>query len=825
MNTTPIKENRTKGMSRMHNTAIVAAARIRFRRGIMAFLFGTGLAWLLSGCEGEKLSGTTTETVSGKSTGIIRLADGKAAASARVRVFPVDYRPAADSGRSIAFQTLTDEKGRYYIDSLAAGEYNLLSDLKGQAGYQDSVFLSGAARTLDTLSLRDPGDLAGYVALEPGDPTITVIVQVLGTQAFANVNAKGFFRLPSLPPGEYTAAVSTTLDNYTTGYFPIAVRAGRHDTLADTLRPPFSGIQQVTGIKVVYDTLNGVARLTWDKSEYPYLKEYLVFRDGVPATVLSQAPLTSTTDTVFADSLYDNPFELYGDRSRAPAVSAHKLQYRVAIRDQFGFPGRSFGSKEITAVTPAQVFTFGTISFPDFPNGYAGLLDTVKIVVQFENKGRRIRRIRWQADRFDIAARVVQVDTHSGNDTLVFVCPRSMEYGTFHANLLDDAGMEWTISKPFYTYSIPPKVSLTVPSDILRSGDSVALSGRATLVNSRVVKWEWDFGAKGAFQASSGPDTVWHPDISAGPRYPIVLRATDEYGFTGADTAYLDFSRWKQGASFPQPMVAYSAALKGKLYVAARMGNGSAQSFYAYDPDKDAWETLPDLPMQVLDGAMTAGDDRVFLASKEPALGLFSYDPATRAWETLTAPYYLPSGFSAVYNTGAIQILGGRDFYTGASSTIYEYRTDNGQWSNHHLNFQLQAYGGEYPSVVTLHGNFYAYSLTRTFGYLEEVSTSVSSAGNMKTTGSLALASPWVGYTATEAGILALVLDDGDSERAGSTRAHLFDPVTRKWSEQDPLLQKRRVGNVVALGKRVFAIGDPDNATGDPGRLEWIDLE
>jgi hypothetical protein len=787
------------------------------------------VALLLAGCDGEKITGTTTETVSGKTTGIIRLADGKAASAARVRVLPVGYRPASDSGRSIAFQTVTDKEGRYFIDSLAAGEYNLLSDLKGQSGYQDSVFLSGSARTLDTVSLSDPGYVAGYVALEPGDPPITVIVQALGTLAFANVNAKGFFQLPALPAGEYTVAVSTSLDSYTTGYYPIAVRAGRRDTLADTLRPLFSGIPQVTGLKVAYDTLNGVARLSWNRSDYPYLRDYLVYRDPGQSGSFGFSSPIPVKDTFYVDTLFRNPFTAYGDRSVPAPDSAMNVQYQIGIRNEFGAPGRLYGVKEVLAVSPAQIFTFGTISFPGFPNGVATPNDTVRVAVHFENRGRRIKRIRWEAARFAIAPRVFATDTHAGNDTLVFIAPPQPEYGTFYANLTDDGGFEWTIAANFSTVAHPPKVTLTAPS-LVRFGDSLALSGVGETNGSRIVKWEWDFGATGSYRAASRPDSVLVAD-SAWVHYPVVLRATDEDGLSGQDTAWLYVSRWKSARSLPAQMQStFSAVLDGKIYVAEKKTSANwAQKFYAYDPATDAWEWQPDMPVPVTNGALTAGEGKVYLIAKIPSVGIYAYDPASRTWENLAPPNYIPYDFSAVYSAGTIRIIGGMDDGGNHNSTdIYDYRIATNSWSNQHVDFAFTAWNGSWSQVVAAEGAYYAllgmYGNSGPIGNLQTLTDpSPSATIRLKSVSTLTWNTFYSNYPpslAASEGTLYLLEPDVVASQY-IMRFYAYSIAAGIWKEYDPMPAQTHVGNLLAIGKRVYAMG----TTQDPSHLDWIDLK
>src|SRR5690606_5717309 len=132
---------------------------------------------------------------------------------------------------------------------------------------------------------------------QPGDFTAAATVQLLGTQAYANVDDDGFFTLPPLAPGEYRAAINVALPNYSVLFASVSVRSGGIDTLADTLRPRYLGIPQVTGLQAEFDTLAQQVRLTWSKTRFVNWKEYLVFRDPKGAVLKSIVPLSAVEDT------------------------------------------------------------------------------------------------------------------------------------------------------------------------------------------------------------------------------------------------------------------------------------------------------------------------------------------------------------------------------------------------------------------------------------------------------------------------------------------------------------------------------------------------
>ena len=183
-----------------------------------------------------------------------------------MKIYAVGYLPgdaaAAKVSAAAFFSTRTDAEGRYTVDSLPAGEYNILGQKDDLQSYQDSVYLSATPKDLDPDTLLTAGMLAGRVALQPNHNSETVTIQALGTNSYANADAEGRFELGPLAEGRYRLRVVTTEAQYTPLFAAVAVRAGRMDSLPDTLRPIFTGIPVVRGLSAVYDTLHGVVALT-----------------------------------------------------------------------------------------------------------------------------------------------------------------------------------------------------------------------------------------------------------------------------------------------------------------------------------------------------------------------------------------------------------------------------------------------------------------------------------------------------------------------------------------------------------------------------------
>ena len=127
-------------------------------------LTGLALCVLLTSClvgpQSKRGSVVDNELV----VGFIYTASGDPAVNARVRIIPVGHIPdTSGAGEDSLESTLTNASGEYAVGSLPEGEYNILADLTGQYAIQDSVYLSGSAKSIpgDTLDL--PGSVSGRV--------------------------------------------------------------------------------------------------------------------------------------------------------------------------------------------------------------------------------------------------------------------------------------------------------------------------------------------------------------------------------------------------------------------------------------------------------------------------------------------------------------------------------------------------------------------------------------------------------------------------------------------------------------------------------------
>jgi sulfatase modifying factor 1 len=450
----------------------------------------------------------------------IFLADGSPAAGATIRVYPVDHRPVAapkgSARQSLVFTTRTDSQGRYQLDSLPRGEYNILSERDGEVAFQDSVFVAGRKADVLPDTLRAPGVLVGRVRMQAIDDPRSVIVQVLGTNTWSNVDDSGVFALRGLGHGAYRLRFESDLDGYTPTFADASVRSGRTDTLRPDLVMTFTGIPVVEGLAAAYDTSCGCASLHWNRARYSSFGEYMILRKRA-GEVASPMAIDRSVDTAYTDTVY-----------RAGSLSAfadrQDLEYRVAIVNKADFVGRTNGSILVRAASPKTVRTSISVDPADARGLGFSIHDTVPFVAKYSNEGRRVLRIRWYLSGSDQPVRETSPGSRSGEDTLRvrYDSPGSR---TVRLETDDEGGVTWSGSGQAEVVRDEPVPFAVRRVSAYAVGEPFNLRSGGRDKIGKIVSWEWDVGANGKFTAG-GPDTTL--SLAHGGLLPVVLRVTDD---------------------------------------------------------------------------------------------------------------------------------------------------------------------------------------------------------------------------------------------------------------------------------------------------------
>lgn len=305
-------------------------------RPLLHWLVGIVIAMALVSCGGtndETFTGTNDETYS---SGVFFLSGGsRRAVGADVQVFPRQQTEVVAHGT-------TDQNGRPVVEPVADGAYSVKVTSSGQVVFLDSVPASqGRLRFVANDTLELPGTLSGIVSVQPQDDPKTVVVHVLGTDVWSNVDSLGRFRLEGLAQGKFRLQLATSLPDYQTT-FPSPVRAWNDSdvVLPDTIHMLYTGIPVVQGITGRSDSSTGEIVLSWHPTSYRNLQRYLVFRDTAGALVRSTVAYGWTTDTFWRDT------------AASRALATVVWSYRVVVETKTGKPGGWFGQLDVTAVPP-----------------------------------------------------------------------------------------------------------------------------------------------------------------------------------------------------------------------------------------------------------------------------------------------------------------------------------------------------------------------------------------------------------------------------------------------------------------------------------------
>lgn len=291
---------------------------------------------LLIACQDspDSSAGTNDETHT-QAQAVLVLPDGQTpAAGATVTVTAREAVTATVVGQ-------VDSAGVPVVAGLADGAYSVVVSKGSLTYWADSLKASGGRlQWYGRDTLQAAATLSGTVTVEPQDDPSTVTVNVLGTEIWTNVAHDGTFTLSGIGTGVLRLRFQTTLSGYTTTYATTRLwKAGAADTM-DSVHMIYTGIPVVVGLSVRNDSATGNLRLSWAKSGYGQLMNYVIYRDTAGSLAYSNSVFASTTDTMWRDTTASRRY------------STASWRYRVAVRTKTGNLGSWFGSVTGTSVPP-----------------------------------------------------------------------------------------------------------------------------------------------------------------------------------------------------------------------------------------------------------------------------------------------------------------------------------------------------------------------------------------------------------------------------------------------------------------------------------------
>lgn len=177
---------------------------------------------------------------------------------------------------------------------------------------------------------------------------------------------------------------------------------------------------------------------------------------------------------------------------------------------------------------------------------------------------------------------------------------------------------------------------------------------------------------------------IW---VFSGSPFPLVPATSDSLG------------KYSLRASVPIPRTeAGGVACQGKFYLAGGINwrASTLTSFLRYDPAKDAWETLPDLPEPLSHAVLATDGEKIYMVGGFGPLGirlrwfmfaewnprdtLYVFDPASMTWSEGSRMPQARGAGGVAYATNALWYAGGIDQNRELSADLFRYDLASRKW-------------------------------------------------------------------------------------------------------------------------------------------------
>jgi hypothetical protein len=479
----------------------------------------------------EKITGTVDTTDSGIKA-MIYNADLTPAVGAEVSFYKID-------DTSAIYKTETDIKGNYIVPAFANGTYTIIAKKDTMMSFQDSVFFMPNSNTVKSDTLGKISSLRAVAALQINHDPRTITVHVLGTDINSNVDEKGNFTLRPLAQGKYNVMLKTTIPDYTPKFISVNIGNGQNDTLKDTIFLIYTGIPVITNIKSMYDTINGVISLAWNKTNYRDFQDFLIYRDSSSAIQLTQLPLAASVDTIFTDTIFsrnlkDGPHS-YSDTNN------YTYKYRIAIRTNVTTVGLTYKHADVTAISPAKLKTLFSKKVyhivKKIVTDSASVNDSLLCVSTFVNQTRFLKKVFWTDLKTgtEISAKMIDSTKKSGVDSIKYVW-HDTGLKLIECAAIDNMGY---ISRDTFRIVIvndEPQVKITTKNTVVAINDSIVLHIESYDRFGAISQIELKANDNTNFKRISGRDTLMFAPSNTTTSLKYFVQVTDEDGNKSIDS-------------------------------------------------------------------------------------------------------------------------------------------------------------------------------------------------------------------------------------------------------------------------------------------------
>jgi hypothetical protein len=286
--------------------------------------------------------GTGTQVGNPKVAGVIYNDNGTRASGAKVACIPRKHNPYSGEN-SGGDSTVTDDTGAYKFETMSADTYDILASKDTSMAFRDPVVVTNDQNThVPPDTLKPAGSVRGVVRFEEGGDMSTVFILFFGTRTFTwPDDSLGNFTTGPMAAGQYRARVLTTTPDYLYANDTFDVRAGRNDTLPDTIVLKYTGIPIPRNLQIQYDTMKQIVTLYWNTpTTGRIVQSYTVYRKRSDSASFVSIK-AGVTDTVYSDST---------------GVQDQTYEYRVAVVDTNATEGVKSMVDSVT-IQPAFIIT------------------------------------------------------------------------------------------------------------------------------------------------------------------------------------------------------------------------------------------------------------------------------------------------------------------------------------------------------------------------------------------------------------------------------------------------------------------------------------
>jgi hypothetical protein len=431
----------------------------------MTVLYSIVLLLIANCTSGDDIAGSVTET--GNVTGIVMSSNKQKAANAKVSLYKKKSEVMSpDEQTKPVDEVYTNDTG-YFSFKADAGNFTIIAVSNSEYAFRDSISPGKTGSKNMVIELRNPGKIKGIIknTVELRG-TGSVIVHLIGTSIYKNVDSEGSFLIDNVPAGTYTlVSYSTYQPEFSPKYQTVNVFSDSTTDLGG-YSLTYNGIPIPKNVVVKYDTSNEEVRITWDSiGYYKDFQEYAIYRGIAGTAQHNLIQIGYTEGTSFVD-----PIQFTTD-------SLLKYEYSVLVNNKLGESGKYYGIYAVSCVPKFRLNAFaGEDQFVDIRTKVIlkGAFSTPKYQIakmewKIGNKNWQISETgnmefttdsSFETERIDCMFRVSDIAGNVGIDTVVVIKQQlavtlgqvPMAYNSMASttviswNFAEKDGKLWTIS-------------------------------------------------------------------------------------------------------------------------------------------------------------------------------------------------------------------------------------------------------------------------------------------------------------------------------------------------------------------------------------------